>query len=222
MKLRFFRHFTAALAIAAAASATAQSPPSPANPSVEAATATIAPAPVAPSPAATAAVEPPSLMPPNILPGPGAAALPQIPAGPELETLNALFKQSSLGKAADEHRLHLQMSALEARIRNDADLHELKAAANKAPTDLERRHGLKAYYQLYFKKLRALASTPDLQDYLRAQEASHEASLLQPRVRHETDEAAAAALARVAGGKNAAAALPTPVQARASDALPNP
>ena len=134
--------------------------------------------------------------------------------------LNALFKQSSLGKAADEHRLHLQMSALETRIRNDEDLHELKASANKARTDLERRHALKAYYKLYYKKLLALASTPDLQDYLRAQEAAHEATLLQPRVRHETDEAEAEALAQLAGGAKASA-LPTPIQARASEALRN-
>ena len=138
-----------------------------------------------------------------------------------MQMLNALFKQTSLGKAADEHRLHLQMAALETRIRNDKDLHKLKASANKAPTDLERRHGFKAYYQLYFKKLRALAATPDLQEYLRAQEATHETSLLQPRVRHETDEAEAAALAKVAG-RAKATAVPTPVQARASDALRNP
>ena len=113
------------------------------------------------------------------------------------------------------------MSALETRIRNDEDLHELKGAANKARTDLERRHGLKAYYKLYFKKLRALASTPDLQDYLRAQEAAHILTLLEPKVRHETDEAEAAALTELAGGEKATA-LPTPIQARAGEALRNP
>ena len=220
--MRFFRQLIAALAIVCATSAAAQSSPSPDNNPAPAAGAEIAAAQAAPSPSATVSVEPPSLVPANILPGLGALPLPQIPAGPDLPTLNALFKQSSLGKAADEHRLHLQMSALEARIRNDEDLHELKASANKERTDLDRRHGLKAYYQLYFKKLRALAATPELQDYLRAQEASYEASLLQPRVRHETDEAEAAALSQIAGGKNAATALPTPIQARASDALQNP
>ena len=66
-----------------------------------------------------------------------------------------------------------------------------------------------------------MASTPELQDYLKVQEAAHEAALLQPRVRHETDEAEAAALAELSGGAKASA-LPTPIQARASDALRNP
>ncbi len=106
--------------------------------------------------------------------------------------LNALFKQSSLGKVADEYRLHLQMAALETRIRNEPDLHELHASANKAHTDLERRRWFRAYFELYFKKLIALASTPELQAYLRAQQAAHERTLLQPRVRHNPDEAQAA------------------------------
>ena len=37
---------------------------------------------------------------------------------------------------------------------------------SKLPTDLERRHALKGYYELYFGKLRVLASTPDLKAYL--------------------------------------------------------
>ena len=87
------------------------------------------------------------------------------------------------------------MVALETRIRNDQDLHALKATALKVPTDLERRHWLKSYYELYFKKLRARATTPDLKAYLDAQEATRKLSLLQPKVRHESDEAEAAALA---------------------------
>jgi len=105
------------------------------------------------------------------------------------------------------------------RIRNDEDLHALKATAFKAPTDLERRHWLKSYYELYFKKLRALATTPDLKAYLDAQEASRKLSLLQPRVRHESDEAEAAVLARAGAAATASKALPTPVQARASEAV---
>ena len=217
-KMKFVSLLIVGLALTGAIWAEAQSSPSPENPSAQASSAEAA---AVPSPSATVAVEPPSLIPPNILPPPGPAALPQIPSEPDLQTLNALFKQTSLGKAADEHRLHLKMSALETHIRNDEDLHALNAAANKARTDLERRHRLKVYYKLYFKKLQALASTPDLQDYLRAQEAAHERTLLQPHVRHETDEAEAAALAQLAGGAKPSA-LPTPVQARASEALRNP
>jgi hypothetical protein len=220
-KMKFFQQLITSLALVSAISAAAQSSPSPAKTAAQAASAETAAALAAPSPSATAPIEPPSLIPPNSLPGPGAAAFPKIPSGPDLQMLDALFKQTSLGKAADEYRLHLQMATLETRIRNDEDLHELRASSNKARTDLERRHRLRAYYQLYFKKLLALATTPDLQAYLRAQEASHETSLLQPHVRHETDEKEAAAIAQRAGGAKPAA-LPTPVQARASDALRKP
>jgi len=211
--MKFLPHFAAALMIAAAGVARAQSSPSPDNTSAQAANAQLAASVATPSPSATAAVEPPSLIPPNILPAPN--SLPPIPAAPELELLNSFFKTTSLGKAADEHRLHLQMAALETRIRNDEDLHGLKASALKAPTDLERRHRLKAYYEIYFKKLRARATTPDLKAYLDTQEATHKMSLLQPRVRHEADEAEAVELAKA----GAATALPTPVQARANEAV---
>ena len=179
---------------------------------MQAANAQEATAAAAPSPSATVPVEPPSLIPPNTLPAPD--ALPQIPAAPELEILNSYFKSTSLGKAADEHRLHLQMVALETRIRNDADLKALKAAALRVPTDLERRHRLKEYYERYYGRLRSLASTPELKAYLDAQKAAHQFALLQPRVRHESDEAEAAALATMQA-RAPATALPTPAQAKA-------
>ena len=197
-----------------AVAAFAQSP-APVDTSVQAANAETAASAAAPSPSATVPVEPPSLIPANILPPP--LSLPKTPDAPEIEKLNSYFKSTSLGKKADEHRLHVQMVALEARIRNDADLHALKAAALRAPTDLERRHGLKEYYELYFAKLRAGASTPELKEYLGAQEATRKLTLLQPRVRHETDAAEAAALAKASRG--AVTALPTPVQARAGETV---
>ena len=208
-----FRFCLATLCFSAVA-AFAQTP-APVDPSVQAANAETAASAAAPSPSATVPVEPPSLIPPNILPPP--LSLPKTPAAPEIEQLNSYFKSTSLGKKADEHRLHVQMVALEARIRNDADLHELKAAALRAPTDLERRHRLKEYYGLYFAKLRARAGTPALKEYLEAQEATRKLTLLQPRVRHETDAAEAAALAEASRG--AVTALPTPVQARAGETV---
>jgi hypothetical protein len=211
--MNFFQLLVLSTMVAFASSAWAQSSPSRDNASAQAA----ASEPAA-SPSATVAVEPPSLIPPNILPAPG--SLPKIPQAADLQQLNAFFKQTSLGKAADEHRLHLQMAALETQIRNERDLHALKASAQGAPTDLEKRHRLKAYYHLYFKKLRALAGTPELKTYLDAQEATHEVSLLQPKVRHESDEAEAAALHEASAGASATPALPTPAQARASEGLP--
>ena len=191
--MKFLPNLIFILTIALGGALRAQSTPSPDNTSVQADNAQTATAAAEPVPSATVPVEPPSLIPPNILPAPD--TLPKIPAAPELEVLNSYFKSTSLGKAADEHRLHLQMVALEARIRNDADLHALKASALRVPTDLERRHRLKDYYEAYYGKLQSLATTPELKAYLKSQEAAHKLTLLQPRVRHETDEAEAAALA---------------------------
>ena len=213
--MKFFLPPLFALIVAAGAIVWAQSSPSPANASTQRATAQLDASLPTPSPSATAAIEPPSIIPSNILPPPN--ALPNVPTIPDLEQLNAFFKQTSLGKTADDYRLHLQTAELQTRIRNDQDLHALKAKAMRVLTDLERRHLLKAYYQLYYSKLRALTTAPDLIAYLNSQEAGYEASLLQPRVRHETDETAAAALGQARAGASPPQALPTPVQARAGN-----
>ena len=215
--MKFLPHFFFCLTLSAAGVVQAQSPPPPGDSSVQNANTELAASTASPSPSATVSIEPPSLIPPNILPAPN--SLPTIPASPELQQLTEFFKKTSLGKVADEHRLHLQMSALETRIRNDEDLYALKAKALQVPTDLERRHWLKSYYELYFKKLRALATTPDLKAYLDAHEATRKLSLLQPKVRHESDEAEATALAKASAGTTTAKALPTPVQARANEAV---
>ena len=199
----------------------AQSPP-PANISHAATGARVAASEPAPSPSPSASIEPPSLIPPNILPGPGAGALPQMPMVPELQQLNEIFKQSSLGRVADESRLHLQTAQLEIRIRNDAELHAARASAQQARTDLEKRHQLKAYYHLYYNKLRALAETPDLKAYLDLQETVHTTILLQPKTRHESDEATAVAARTQIQEEAATTALPTPAQARAEGAIVNP
>ena len=170
------------------------------------------------SPTPSISVEPPSLIPPNILPGPGLGSLPKAPLSPDLKLLNDLFQQTTLGVIADDHRLHVQAALLEERIRNDRQLHELKAAADRAPTDLERRHRLRTYYQTYYQRLRALAEAPDVKAYLQAQEAAHELLLLQPRVRHETDEKEVALLAK--GQVGTAAPLPAPRQAPVNNVLP--
>ncbi len=182
---------------------------SPSNTSAQATDAQLA----TPSPSPTAPIEPPSLIPPNILPGPGAGALPQIPAAADLQMLNALFKQSSLGKAADEHLLHLQVVRLESQIRNDAELQTKRASAEQAATDLEKRKRLKEYYHQYYNRLRTMSDTPDLKTYLDGQEAAHVGLLAQPRVRPDTNPAPAGATATP---------LPTPVQAHAGAARRHP
>lgn len=206
----------AMLLFTSAAAVSAQIPVSPDNTNAQAVRAEQSTADL-PHPSPTIApIEPPSLIPPNTLPGPGAAALPQIPSAPELDQLNALFRQTSLGKAADEHRLHVQMAELEVQIRNDRDLHQLRHSADEARTDLERRHRFRTYYEHYFGKLLARAQAPELKDYLKAQEAAHELVLLQPRVRHETDEAEASTLAQARAGASVAP-LATPTQAKVNN-----
>src|SRR5689334_1957061 len=70
------------------------------------------------------------------------------PRIPSLDELDQAFKQSSLGKAVDESRLHAQWRELSNRIINDRDLVEARAHAGRAKTDLEKRHRLRAYYTM--------------------------------------------------------------------------
>jgi hypothetical protein len=204
------------LAIVATVKIGAQSSPTPANSPAPATMANSNAPPATPSPSATAPIEPPSLIPENILPAPN--ALPKTPSTPDLEALNAFFKQTSLGKQADEQRLHLETAKLEVQIRNDPELHRLRQEAMRQRTDLDRRRRLRAYYQTYYQKLRDLATTPELKAHINAEEAGAELNLLQPRVRHETDEAATAELYKARAGASVPPA-PTPVQAKASQAL---
>ncbi|MGH8095119.1 MAG: hypothetical protein ACREIF_16885 [Chthoniobacterales bacterium] len=215
--MKFFLAFLCALFLAAAAIVWGQSSSSPDDPFAQVGNALASSSVPAASPSATAPIEPPSLIPSNILPPPN--ALPKVPATAGLDELNAFFKQTSLGKAADDFRLHLQMAELEVQIRNDQDLHAMRATALRARTDLEKRHLLRAYYHLYFDKLRALATAPDIKAYLNTREASDELTLLQPRVRHQTDTVIAATLAQAIAGASVPPALPTPVQAPANRAL---
>jgi hypothetical protein len=107
------------------------------------------------------------------------------------------------------------MTRLETRIRNDSDLHAARRAADTAHTDLQRRHLLRSYYDLYYKKLSSIAESPELKTYLDAQKAAHESILLQPRVRHETDAPKATTLAQAAAGASVAPTA-TPEQVKAN------
>src|SRR5882762_4276341 len=68
------------------------------------------------------------------------------PRIPSLDELDQAFKQSSLGKAADEARLHAQWRELSNRIINDPDLVEARTKADKMKTDLTKRQQLRLYY----------------------------------------------------------------------------
>src|SRR5207302_7554585 len=105
---------------------------------------------------------------------------PRIPA---IEELDQAFKQTSLGKAVDEARLHAQWRELSNRIINDRDLVEARARAGKAKTDLEKRQRLRAYYTLFYDRMRAQAGSQELKSYIDTHKTHHLALLAQNRVR---------------------------------------
>ena len=113
-------------------------------------------------------------------PPPTEAATPRIPA---IDELDQAFKQSSLGKAADEARLHAQWRELSNRFINDPDLVEARAHAGRAKTDLEKRHRLRAYYTMFYDRMRAQAGSPELKNYIDTHKTQYLALLAQNRVR---------------------------------------
>jgi len=113
-------------------------------------------------------------------PPPNEGPAPRIPA---LDELDQAFKQSSLGKAADEARLHAQWRELSNRIINDHDLVGARAEAERAKTDLEKRRRLRAYYTMFYDRMRAQAGSQELKSYIDTHKAQHLVLLAQNRVR---------------------------------------
>lgn len=109
------------------------------------------------------------------------------PNGPELPEISQLdqnfSKPRSLGKAADEARVHVEWRQLKNRTVNDPQVQAAKAYAQAARTDLERRNRLRTYYNVYYERMSALASTPELKLALQALKTSHQGLLDQPHVR---------------------------------------
>jgi hypothetical protein len=105
---------------------------------------------------------------------------PRIPA---IDELDQAFKQSSLGKAADEARLHAQWRELSNRFINDRDLVEARAKANRAKTDLEKRQLLRAYYMMFYDRMRAQAGSRELKSFIDTHKTQHLALTAQNRVR---------------------------------------
>ena len=105
------------------------------------------------------------------------------PKIPSLEELDQMFKQTSLGKAADEARLHQQWRDLSNQTINDSDLRATRTHAEAAPTDLLKRQRMRAYYATLYDRMRAKAQTPELRNYIDAQKAQHLGALAQNRVR---------------------------------------
>ena len=102
---------------------------------------------------------------------------------PDLSQLDQLFKQTAPDKEAETYRAHVEWRKLKNRTVNDPAVVAAKAAAQAASTDLEKRNRLRLYYEVFYARMRALASTPEMVKYLDSMKDAHLDLLDQPRVR---------------------------------------
>jgi len=112
---------------------------------------------------------------------------PRIPA---IDELDQAFKQSSLGKAADEARLHAQWRELSNRIINEPNLVAARTKAEKMRTDLAKRQQLRLYYTMFYDRMRAQAVSPELKTYIDTRKTQHLGLTAQNRVRPSPSPAA--------------------------------
>jgi len=112
---------------------------------------------------------------------------PEIPNGPELPDISKLdenfSKPRSLGIQADAARIHIEWRQLKNRTVNDPEVQAAKAFAQAARTDLEKRKRLRDYYNVYYERMSALATTPEIKVALQALKTTHQGMLAQPNVR---------------------------------------
>jgi hypothetical protein len=165
----------------------AQEPPLPAKTETTSPTPSASPASTRPQlniPEIPLAVEPPNLVPDS---SPSKPRLPTIPSlaktAPALSELDAAFQKSPLAQEAEEQRLHLEWRQLQNRVAHDPEVVAAKAATTTARTDLEKRVRLRAYYNIYYAHMQALASSPEVKGYLNGKKAGALESLAQHRVR---------------------------------------
>ena len=106
-----------------------------------------------------------------------------LPDIPELSQLDEIFKQTSLGKTADNFRLHVEWRQLRNQVVNNPDVVAAKKAAESARTDLEKRERLRQYYNIYYAHMQALAKDPQVKSGLEAMKTAHLSLFDQPHVR---------------------------------------
>ena len=106
---------------------------------------------------------------------------------PERAQIDEIFKQTSLGKEADERRLHIEWRQLANQVVNDPDIVAAKRSAATARTDFEKRQRLRDYYDLYYGRMRVLARSSEMKTALDQLKIAHLSQVTQARVRHETD-----------------------------------
>lgn len=125
-------------------------------------------------------------LPPRLTPTPIPNMTPE-PTIPERAQIDEIFKQTSLGKEADERRLHLEWRELANRVVNDPDIIAAKKAADRAHTDLEKRQLLRTYYDLYYGRMRTMASSSEMKAALDQLRQAHVGRTSQHRVRAGED-----------------------------------
>jgi hypothetical protein len=106
-----------------------------------------------------------------------------IPDVPELSVLDEAFKQSSLGKAADESRQRAEIRKLQNQVSTEPSMMAAKKAAERSRTDLQKRDALRDYYNLYYGRMRSLASSDGTRKALDSLKTERLKLLDQPRVR---------------------------------------
>jgi hypothetical protein len=116
-------------------------------------------------------------------PEPTPALPPNGPELPELKQLDQSFKPPSLGADAEGAKLRVEWRQLRNRTVNDPAVQAAKTYAQSARTDLEKRNRLREYYDIYYQRMSALATTPEIKLALQALKTVHEGLLTQPRVR---------------------------------------
>jgi hypothetical protein len=121
--------------------------------------------------------------PPLPSPAGGDAPAATAPLMPDLSQLEQIFKQTTPGKETVAYRQHVEWRQLKNRTLNDPAVVAAKAAAQAAPTDLEKRNQLRLYYTTFYARMRALASTPEMASYLDSMKKMHLDLIDQPHVR---------------------------------------
>jgi hypothetical protein len=121
---------------------------------------------------------------PRPVPIPSATAAAAVP---ERAQIDEIFKQTSLGKEADERRLHIEWRQLQNQVVNDTDVVAAKRSAETARTDSTKRQRLRDYYDLYYGRMLVLARSAEMKSALDQLKIAHLSQITQARVRHETD-----------------------------------
>jgi hypothetical protein len=114
---------------------------------------------------------------------PTATPASELPDLPELSQLDEVFKQTSLGKTADEFRMHVEWRRLRNRVANDPEVIAAKKEADTARTDLEKRERIRRYYKIYYARMEALSDRPEIKAGLEDMKQKHVGLADQNRVR---------------------------------------